>query len=208
MAYATAYDLIAEPQVLAYFAVLVWAMVGCAKRSKGVLPLAAAAATLSVTWAYIVRYTVAYTGPNLFDDAYKDVLAPPHFGTSTQLLTWVVVAAVWARDAPPCYMLFGELGAMSAAFMTWVPLGAPSGRRVPLSVAATSVLSLVAIAHLAPVEPVSGGAAAAASPATSALAWLWPAPAAAPATEAAFGPDFGLWLKLLHVLLLLPMPLG
>ena len=42
----------------------------------------------------------------------------------------------------------------------------------------------------------------------SALAWLWPAPAAAPATEAAFGPDFGLWLKLLHVLLLLPMPLG
>ena len=52
-----------------------------------------AAATLSVTWAYIVRYTVAYEGPNLFDDAYKDVLAPPHFGTSAQLLTWVVVPA-------------------------------------------------------------------------------------------------------------------
>ena len=39
-----------------------------------------------------------------------------------------------ARGASPCYMLFGELGAMSAAFMTRIPLRTPSARRVPLSI--------------------------------------------------------------------------
>ena len=108
-AYSSLYDLFSEPQIVLYFAVLLWAALGCARRSERALPLVAAAVTLSVTWAYIVRYTVAYEGANLFDDAYKDVFAPPHFGTSAQLLTWVVVAAAWARDASPCYMLFGEL---------------------------------------------------------------------------------------------------
>ena len=150
--YSSLSDLASEPQIVLYFAVLLWSAIGCIRRSERALPVLAAAATLSVTWAYIVRYTLAYEGPNLFDDAYKDVLAPPHFGTSAQLLTWVVVAAVWARDAAPCYMLFGELGAMSAAFMTWVPLDAPSTRRVPLTVAATSALALLAISQLAPVE--------------------------------------------------------
>ena len=66
------------------------------------------------------------------------------------------MAAAWARDASPCYMLFGELGAMSAAFMTWIPLKTPSARRVPLSIVATSALALVAIAHLAPADPDLG----------------------------------------------------
>ena len=94
--YSSLYELFSEPQIALYFAVLLWAALGCARRSERALPLVAAAATLSVTWAYIVRYTVAYEGTSLFDDAYKDVLAPPHFGTSAQLLTWVVVAAAWS----------------------------------------------------------------------------------------------------------------
>ena len=148
--YSSLYELFSEPQIALYFAVLLWAALGCARRSERALPLVAAAATLSVTWAYIVRYTVAYEGTSLFDDAYKDVLAPPHFGTSAQLLTWVVVAAAWARDASPCYMLFGELGAMSAAFATWIPLGASSPRKVPLSFVPTSALALLSIVMLAP----------------------------------------------------------
>jgi len=206
MAYTSLYDLFSEPQIVLYFAVLLWSAIGCARRSERVLPLAAAAATLSVTWAYIVRYTVAYEGPNLFDDAYKDVLAPPHFGTSAQLLTWVVVAAVWARDASPCYMLFGELGAMSAAFMTWIPLGAPSKRRVPLSVAATSALALVAIAHLASADAEWAEPALSPPARPWPLAHLWRPPPPPPLPSGpVFGADFGSWLQLLHLLLLLPM---
>ena len=119
--YSSLYDLFSEPQIALYFAVLLWAAQGCARRSERALPLVAAAATLSVTWAYIVRYTVAYEGTSLFDDAYKDVLAPPHFGTSAQLLTWVVVAAAWARDASPCYMLFGELPLTLTLTLTLTP---------------------------------------------------------------------------------------
>ena len=55
----------------------------------------------------------------------------PRSGTSAQLLTWVVVAAVWIRDEPPNYMVFGMLGAMSAAYVTWIPGTTPgtSARR-------------------------------------------------------------------------------
>ena len=221
--YSSLYDLFSEPQIALYFAVLLWAAIGCARRSERALPLVAAAATLSVTWAYIVRYTVAYEGPNLFDDAYKDVLAPPHFGTSAQLLTWVVVAAAWARDASPCYMLFGELGAMSAAFVTWIPLRTPSARRVPLSIVATSALALVVIAHLAPSDPDLGSGSMLPPPARAGqlahlaqqLRQLWCSrrscsAAAAPPLPSGpvFGEHFASWLQLLHLLLLLPMPLA
>ena len=43
---------------------------------------------------YIMRWTNEYKqngGMNLFDDAYVDVVKPPHFGLSSQLLTWVVL---------------------------------------------------------------------------------------------------------------------
>ena len=90
--YGSFSDLVAEPQIVLYFAVLIWAAVGCASRCARPLPLAGAAAVLLVTWGYIVRYTVSYAGDSLFDDAYKDVLVQPHFGTSAQLLTWVVGA--------------------------------------------------------------------------------------------------------------------
>ena len=335
--YSSLYDLFSEPQIALYFAVLLWAAAGCARRSERVLPLVAvrchventlrpagspeaplsaraslrlpqsmashsfgppracfssqAAATLSVTWAYIVRYTVAYEGPNLFDDAYKDVLAPPHFGTSAQLLTWVVVpayadtsclgsaparllcllrarlaalgsaalpgrrrptgrpatasgarairlqsrrfsppltmqvAAAWARDASPCYMLFGELGAMSAAFMTWIPLKTPSARRVPLTIVITSALALVAIANLAPADPDLWSGSREPPPARAGplthlaqqlrqhlwCSWRSCAAAATPPplpSGPVFGDDFGSWLQLLHLLLLLPMPLA
>ena len=135
--YSSLYDLFSEPQIALYFAVLLWAALGCARRSERALPLVAAAATLSVTWAYIVRYTVAYEGTSLFDDAYKDVLAPPHFGTSAQLLTWVVVAAAWARDASPCYMLFGELPLTRTLTLTLTPTLTP-----PLSPIVTVTLNL------------------------------------------------------------------
>ena len=40
----------------------------------------------------------------------SDVAQPPHYGTASQLLTWVVVAAMWIRDASINYILFGMLG--------------------------------------------------------------------------------------------------
>ena len=49
------------------------------------------------------RFTAEYKnsgGANLFDEAYVDVLRGDHWTSSCQLLTWVVVACVWARDAP------------------------------------------------------------------------------------------------------------
>jgi len=108
----------------------------------------------------------------LFDAAYSDVVQPPHYRLSSQLLTWVVVAVVWAHEAAVAYLLFGVLGAMSAAFVTWVPLQQPSGRKVPIAYVACSFVSLLAIHQLQA---------------------MLDSPAA-----------FGLWLKVLHVSLVLP----
>ena len=113
-------SLVSNPQVLAYFAALGWAVRGCyarlgraqpsgaatdgGKNLRGVF-LALAASVVAVTWFLILRWTVEYKrggGDNLFDAAYIDVLKAPHFGLSSQLLTWVVVAAVWAHGAHPC----------------------------------------------------------------------------------------------------------
>ena len=135
------------------------------------------------------------------------------------------VAAAWARDASPCYMLFGELGAMSAAFMTWIPLKTPSARRVPLTIVITSALALVAIANLAPADPDLWSGSREPPPARAGplthlaqqlrqhlwCSWRSCAAAATPPplpSGPVFGDDFGSWLQLLHLLLLLPMPLA
>lgn len=165
-------------QVWAYFAALGWALNYCLRNAKQTWSIAFATLIVVVTWFYIGRYTVDYLAGganNLFDDAYADVVEPASWGFSSQLLTWVVVAHVWTREASPHYLLFGMLGAMSAAFILWVPQQSkvfPS-TRVPLIYVLTSMLSLCSIAML----PVTLGS---------------PVP-------------FGLWLKALHIFLLLPL---
>jgi hypothetical protein len=100
----------------------------CVARCTSKTALLLAGSTLVVTWGYILKWTVEYkqagghsNHSNLLDDAYVDVLIAPHFGTSAQLLTWVVVAVVWTHNAPVEYIIFGMLGAMSATFLMWVP---------------------------------------------------------------------------------------
>jgi predicted NAD/FAD-binding protein len=196
-------SLASNPEVLVYFAALGWAVHGCGSRlgwggmtadagaRRGAAwCLALSVSVVGVTWFLILRWTVAYHqagGEELFDAAYVDVLKAPHFGASSQLLTWVVVAAVWAHGAHPCYMVFGMLGAMSAAFLTWVPVARSSGRKIPLCFAATSALALYAVTML---SPEAGGGAAGTS-------------------EDGFNPEvFSPWLKALHVLLVLPLLLA
>lgn len=80
------------------------------------------------------------------------------------------------HDAPPCYMLFGMLGAMSAAFVCWVPnkdrLRASRGSEVSVLFLPCTMLSLLAVNRL-------------------------PRTLSRP-------DDFSFWLALLHVLLVLP----
>ena len=110
-------DSLATPQVWTYFACLGWSMLSSlrgARRWPGVV--VCALAIVAATWFYICRYTVEYVGAggtHVFDDAYIDVLKAPHWGTSSQLLVWVVVAVVWSHDAPLHYVVFGMLGAVS-----------------------------------------------------------------------------------------------
>ena len=152
----------------------------CVKRCTSKSALMLATCTLLVTWGYILKWTVEYKqggGNNLFDDAYVDVLEPPHFGTSAQLLTWVVVAVVWTHNAPVEYMIFGMLGAMSATFLMWVPqltiAEQRRTRKVPACFVVTSVLALDAIVQLRPTVDKPD--------------------------------DFRFWLWALHVLLVLPV---
>lgn len=150
-----------------------------ARRWPGVV--VCALAIVAATWFYICRYTVEYVGAggtHVFDDAYIDVLKAPHWGTSSQLLVWVVVAVVWSHDAPLHYVVFGMLGAMSAAFALWLPTrsaAAESPRRIPAAFIATSLGALYAIERIAP------------------------------GADGAFAPTFSAWLKALHVLLLAPL---
>lgn len=93
------------------------------------LPLVLSAAILAVTWTYILRFisTHVSTSSSYFDDAYKDVLRNGprggHYFTSTQLLTWAIVAVAWAgsEGCDAAYLLYGFLGAMGASFVLWVP---------------------------------------------------------------------------------------
>lgn len=172
-------DLASDPEVWAYFVVMVVAITFCFLRCKQWWPVLASLSFMSVTWWYIVRYTVEYKmagGKNLFDDAYVDVVKDHGWAISSQLLTWVVVATVWAHQASLNYLLFGMLGAMSAAFVTWVPniplLSSPSPRYIPLWFFPCALMSLLCIYKL-------------------------PHTLDAPS-------EFSFWLKALHLLIALP----
>ena len=53
------------------------------------------------------------------------------------------------HEAPVSYLVFGMLGAMSAAFVTWVPdNNKKSSRHIPTCYLTTSVVSIVAIVQL------------------------------------------------------------
>jgi hypothetical protein len=92
------------------------------------LPLLLSLAIVCITWFYIFRFifTNVHTSESYFDDAYRDVLKDEgHYGVSTQLLTWAIIAIIWMEaegTASDLYFLgFGFLGAMSASFVLWVP---------------------------------------------------------------------------------------
>ncbi len=169
-------ELLKDPQVIFYFFALGWSIYESFTRAKCKCQIYIALFFMSLTWFYIMRWTNEYKqngGMNLFDDAYVDVVKPPHFGLSSQLLTWVVVATVWMHEAHVSYIIFGMLGAMSAAFVTWVPdKMKKSSRRIPLCYLPTSIFSIISITQLPQTLHSSA--------------------------------DFSVWLKALHVLLILP----
>ncbi|KAK7249788.1 N,N-dimethylaniline monooxygenase [Aureococcus anophagefferens] len=140
-------DLLYDPQVWCYFAILGWSLRGQVRRAtrRG---LAAACALVGITWFYIFRFTLAYKnggGANLFDDAYADVLRGPHARSSCQLLTWVVVAFTLAPSRDVLWT--GMLGAMSAAYSLSPPDLAPPPRVATLD-AACALASLACVAAL------------------------------------------------------------
>jgi hypothetical protein len=149
-------DFLAFPMVWLYFLALGGAISISFKRlGNRPAPLLFAIGSMAVCWTYIFLWMLKYKrdgGKNTFDDAYVDVLRDDHFGTSAQLLTWVVVAAVWIRGEPLNYMVFGMLGAMSAAYVTWIPRTTPgrSARMVPASFAMCSAATWYSIAQLQP----------------------------------------------------------
>ncbi len=145
-------ELLKDPQVIFYFLALGWSIYASFKRTKYKWQIYVALGFMSLTWFYIMRWTNEYKqngGMNLFDDAYVDVVKPPHFGLSSQLLTWVVVATIWLHEAHASYIIFGMLGAMSAAFITWVPdKMKKSSRKIPLCYLPTSIFSIISITQL------------------------------------------------------------
>jgi uncharacterized protein len=144
--------LVQDPSVVVYFLALFYSIYYCFKHATQRWAVYAALGTVSITWFYIFRWTQDYTEAgkeNLFDDAYKDVVNPPHYALSSQLLTWVVVGCVWMHEASVNYLLFGMLGAMSAAFFTWVPQHSKkSNRMIPLCYLPTSIAALWCIQKL------------------------------------------------------------
>ncbi|KAH8093566.1 N,N-dimethylaniline monooxygenase [Aureococcus anophagefferens] len=147
MAAVSSADLLYDPQVWVYFAILGWSLRGQVQRAtrRG---LAAACALVGITWFYIFRFTLAYKnggGANLFDDAYADVLRGPHARSSCQLLTWVVVAFTLAPSRDVLWT--GMLGAMSAAYSLSPPDLAPPPRVATLD-AACALASLACVAAL------------------------------------------------------------
>ena len=176
--------LLTSPLVWAYFVALGWSWYDSARRTRAYAN-AIACSILAFTWFLIVRFTIAYVAAgskgDVLMDAYADVLEIPHFGTSAQLLVWVVVATVWMHNAPPAFIVFGMLGAMSGAFAMWLPttekgVDHESPRKIPICFAITSALALVAIVLVEP-DAASG----------------------------AFPASFDAALKALHVLLVTPL---
>jgi hypothetical protein len=175
-------DLLTDPRVYAYFAALLWSAQQCFRRSAA-WGRALAALCVCVTWYFIVPYIVDYAGDELFDDAYADVVRGGAWFWSSQLLTWVVVGMVWMKEASICYPVLGMLGAMSAAFLTWLAADVGTSSS-PSSSAAASKRHLVS-AWYAPMSAVS-------------LLCIYQLPRAL-ATD-----WFSFWLRGLHVALIVP----
>ena len=112
-----------------------------------------------------------YTSSSYFDDAYKDVLRTNgHYFTSSQLLTWAIVAVVWCavNECDLSFIIFGFLGAMSASFVLWVPTLYNNQKRrkartrnkryhydqvvssIPITFVITSIIAFVSILKLQP----------------------------------------------------------
>ncbi len=168
-------NMFTDPQFITYFLVLGVSFFYCVRRARYLWQNICTICLMFVTWYYILRWTVNYKlqgGMNLFDDAYVDVVTDSQWKFTYQLLSWVVVASVWIHDENVCYLLFGMLGAMSAAFLAWVPLQQQSVRKIPLCYFVCALASLYCILKLQ-------------------------------ITKNSID-EFGIWLKLLHLLLLLP----
>ena len=162
---------------------------------------------ISITWFYIFRFILQhqFTSVSYFDDAYKDVLKD-HYFSSTQLLTWAMVAVVWAAEEEDLrsipFLLFGFLGAMGASFVLWILsrnscLASTSTRKrkrsyVPIVYCITSIIAFICILKVHPCsneENVND---------TSHLC----------SPDTGFGSflnSFRFWLHGLHVVLLLPI---
>eukprot|EP00808_Paulinella_micropora_P028213 g35381.t1 len=113
------YAMLFSPAVWGYFALLI-PSIGYSFKKASYSSIILSLVIMCVTWFYILRFTYAFIAEekpgSLLDEAYVDVVRGAHWTMSSQLLTWVVVAVVWAHAADGCYVMFGMLGAMSAAY--------------------------------------------------------------------------------------------
>jgi len=135
-------------QTAIYFLCLIPSIVFCYTRPVPKVRLIASLLCIAVTWFLIVRFTVRYNGPNVFDEAYADVIwggANGNWGYSQMLLTWAVVAMVWSHEAPCAYQFFGVLGAMSASFLVYTPFKTPSSTKLPASYAVAAIVGFLCI---------------------------------------------------------------
>ena len=187
-----------------------------------IIPLILSTLIILTTWYLIIKFILLniYTSSSYFDDAYKDVLRPSssfsgngHYFTSTQLLTWAIVAVAWCgiEECNVCFILFGFLGAMSASFVLWVPtlyrgrssnvVGSvrrrskvrkrnrekkQSGSSLPITYVITSIIAFVSILNLQPCNPTTIEC----------------------TKDEGFGTfhiHFRYWLQLLHVILVVPI---
>jgi len=184
-----------------------------------IIPLILSTLILLTTWYLIINFILVniYTS-SYFDDAYKDVLRPSsssnshgHYFTSTQLLTWAIVAVAWCgvEQCNVCFILFGFLGAMSASFVLWVPtlyrgrtsnvLGSvrrrskekkKSGSSLPITYAISSIIAFISILNLQPCNTTT----------TSTTIEC--------TKDEGFGTfqiNFRYWLQTLHVILVVPI---
>eukprot|EP00961_Rhodomonas_salina_P115806 1558523-Rhodomonas_salina.1 len=176
-----------DPHVQGYFAVLGYALVRTFWGAAPGWPRPFAFLSIAVTWWLIFTFIIDYKrkgGNEIFDEAYIDVLVGAQFSISSRLLTWVAVAILWAHEAPVHVMIFGMLGAMSAAFACWAPRPGyavpPSSRWIPCTHALCSLIALYSIAML--------------------QSFSSPEVIAQPAGRT----SFSRWLLLLHIMLVLP----
>lgn len=179
-------------------------------RAFRLLPILLSVSILTVTWCYIFRFLLGHydSSESYFDDAYRDVLrSDGHYFTSTQLLTWAIVATAWVGGnvdgdtggvSGAFFLVYGFLGALSAAFALWVPArGAVAGRggrgggaaTVPATYVASSAIAFTSILRLSPCECGDGGC-------------------DADRGFGSFRPGFRFWLQTLHCVLLAPLLLS